>query len=180
MLSKKKTTHQHESGEQGGSIHAVVFSVQQSTMPQRSEGRVPTEFLFSRVSTCDHEVSNPGRSRVLFEWHRVACRENGDVELLLSADVELHLSARPTLTTPRGSRFLGPLWVQMNSCRKQRVLGWRRRTRPCGRTPSLQCAGSKCYHTSAPKQSAENASGHDDCMWKALERLFGRQTGNHR
>ena len=45
-------------------------------------------------------------------------------------------------------------------------------------TPSLQCAGPRCYHTSAPKQSAENASGHDDGMWKALEGLFGRQTGH--
>ena len=175
---KKKTLTNMKAGSRG--IYSCrCFSVQQSTMPQRSEGRVPTEFLFACFDG-DHEVSNPGRSRVLFEWHRVACRENGDVELLLSADVELHLSARPTLTTPRGSRFLGPLWVQMNSCRKQRVLGWRRRTRPCGRTPSLQCAGPRCYHTSAPKQSAENASGHDDGMWKALEGLFGRQTGNHR
>ena len=110
ILCRPKKTLTNMKAVSRGIPSCRCFSVQQSTMPQRSEGRVPTQFLFVCFDGV-HEVSNPGCSRVLFEWHRVACRENEDVELHLSADVELHLSARPTLTTPRGSRFLGPLWV---------------------------------------------------------------------
>ena len=78
-------THHHEGGEQGDPLMPFLFSsAAHSALAEVREGMLPTELLFAFLDDA-HVLSNPGRTRVLFDllgarWHPVARREDEDVE----------------------------------------------------------------------------------------------------
>ena len=113
---------------------------------------------------------NPNRTRLLFDLLRAK---------LAHAGKRLH--AGKTMTwNKRGSRFWAPLWVQTDSCRKQRRSGWKKRTafgKPCHRFRRVPGRLSFKPQVSLPQDSASQA---DNGTWKASARVLGRLPGNQR
>ena len=117
---------QNEHWEHGRCVHETKREVLASGCPCVQGLRMRRWLCWNYGGEDEEELRNPNRTRLLFDLLKAKLAYAG-----------LRLHAEKTMTwNKRGSRFWAPLWVQIDSCRKQRRPGWKKRTafgKPCHR-----------------------------------------------
>ena len=124
--------HQHEGGDQGDPVMFLFSSLDALAEVRKEMFTIELLFAFSTVSTWCRTQAVLGRC-LTFSVRSWPTWASACMPGRRGCGTSL-VNAFPTSTiwksrfgTPRGSRFRHPCGGQMQSCRKHRFLGWRRR-----------------------------------------------------